>query len=143
MSSHLKSPVPLRGALALALAILLAGMPMGQALAAPSAKKAVEMLDPDKDGTVDLKEAQDAAGAAFDGLDPDKDGTLDKKELKGRLKAGELKMADPDSDGTLDKKEYLGVVEMRFKKADPDNDGTLDAKELGKPAGKALLRLLK
>lgn len=141
MSSCLKTTTTLRGALALC--VILAGMPAGQALAAPSAKKTVEMFDPDKDGTVDLKEAQAAAGALFDSLDPDKDGTLDKKELKGRLRAGELKMADPDGDGTIDKKEFLAVVETRFKKADPDNDGTLDAKELSKPAGKALLRLMK
>ncbi|MBX9930982.1 MAG: EF-hand domain-containing protein [Methylobacterium sp.] len=113
------------------------------AFAAPSAQRALEMLDPDKDGTVDLKEALAGASARFDALDPDKDSTLDKRELKGRVKASELKAADPDNDGTLDKKEYLAIVEQRFKAADPDNDGTLDKKELGTPAGKALLRLIR
>lgn len=103
----------------------------------------IKALDPDNDGTLDLKEIQDAAGAKFDALDPDKDGTLDKKELKGRLTGKMLKEADPDSDGTLDKKEYLALVETLFKKADPDNDGTLDAKELRSKAGKALVKLIK
>ncbi|KQT07534.1 hypothetical protein ASG40_14115 [Methylobacterium sp. Leaf399] len=135
MSSHLRH--------ALLFSAILVALPMGQALAAPAGKMAVEMFDPDKDGTVDLKEAQAAAAALFDSLDPDKDGTLDKKELKGRLTAKELKAADPDMDGTLDKNEYLAIVAKRFSKADPDGDGTLDAKEFGKPAGKAVLKLMK
>ncbi len=104
---------------------------------------ALQALDPDKDGTVDLQEAQAAAEAKFAKLDPDNDGTLDAKELKGVLTAGELKAADPDGDGTVDKKEFLALVEARFKKADPDGDGTLDKKELNTKAGKALLHLLK
>src|SRR5882757_2858110 len=76
-------------------------------------------------------------------LDPDNDGTVDVRELRGRLTAKELAAADPDHDGTLTLDEYLAVVEQRFKAADPDNDGTLDAKELKSRAGRALLRLLK
>jgi hypothetical protein len=99
-------------------------------------------LDPDKDGTMDLPEAKNAAAAVFDRLDRDHDGTLDARELRGRLDAKALATADPDKDGTIDKNEYLALVEQRFKAADPDNDGTIDAKELASPAGRALKRLL-
>lgn len=99
-------------------------------------------FDKDHDGTVDLKEAKDAASTLFDKLDKDKDGTLDIKEMHGRLSRKDFRAADPDNDGTLSKDEYLSIVEKRFKAADPDNDGTLDAKELRSHAGRALLRLL-
>lgn len=99
-------------------------------------------LDPDNDGTIDLKEAQAAASSLFDQLDPDKDGTLDRNELKGRLSANELKKADPDRDGTLDKTEFLKVVERRFNAANPDKDGTIDCRELKTTAGQSLMRLL-
>jgi hypothetical protein len=103
----------------------------------------LKLLDPDKDGTVDLAEAKAAASKLFDRLDRDHDGTLDARELRGRVSKAEFAAANPDNDGTLDKTEYLAVVERRFAAANPDNDGTLDAKELASPAGRALLRLLK
>ena len=115
---------------------------VGPAFAAPKRSRAMRLLDPDNDGTVDLDEAKKAASDLFDKLDRDRDGTLDKRELKGRLSAAEFAAADPDKDGTLSLDEYLKVVEQRFKAADPDNDGTLDEKELGSRAGRALLRLL-
>ncbi len=111
-------------------------------LPAYAATPSLTVLDPDKDGTVDLAEAKAAGAKEFTKLDPDKDGTLDAKELEGRIDAAALKAADPDSDGTLDAKEYASLVEARFKAADPDNDGTVDDKELGTDAGKALLKLL-
>jgi Ca2+-binding EF-hand superfamily protein len=106
------------------------------------AASALQTLDPDKDGTVDLNEAKTAANALFDKLDVDHDGTLDRKELRGRIPDADWKVADPDSDKTISKDEYLAYVEAVFKKADADNDGTIDAKELKTPAGRALLRLL-
>lgn len=107
--------------------------------ASPEALKA---LDPDKDGTIDLAEAQAGATKVFGQLDPDKDGTLDAKELDGRLDEAALKAADPDNDGTLDPKEYAAVVEAKFKAADPDNDGTIDANELPSSNGAELLKLI-
>ena len=107
------------------------------------AASALESLDPDHDGTVDLAEAKAAASALFDKLEKDHDGTLDHKELHGRISDKDWAVADPDNDKTVSKDEYLAYVEVLFKKADPDNDGTIDAKELGSPAGHALLRLLK
>jgi EF hand len=104
---------------------------------------AIQMLDTDNDGTVDLMEAKKAASALFDKLDRDHDGTLDKRELAGRLSAKELAAADPDHDGTLTKDEYLAIVEQRFNAANADSDGTLDAKELATKAGQNLMRLLK
>ena len=104
---------------------------------------ALQMLDTDHDGTVDLDEAKKAASALFDKLDRDHDGTLDKRELAGRLSAKEFAAADPDHDRTLTKDEYLAVVEQRFKAADSDHDGTLDAKELSSRAGRSLLRLVR
>ena len=106
------------------------------------AASALQTLDPDKDGTVDLNEAKTAAGALFDSLDVDHDGTLDRKELGDRISGADWKIADPDNDKTISKDEYLAYVEAVFKKADTDNDGTLDAKELRTPAGHALVRLL-
>jgi Ca2+-binding EF-hand superfamily protein len=106
------------------------------------AASALQTLDPDKDGTVDLNEAKSAASALFDKLDVDHDGTLDHKELKDRISAEDWKIADPDNDKTISKDEYLAFVEVAFKRANPDNDGTLDAKELKTTAGRALVRLL-
>ena len=103
----------------------------------------LKTLDPDKDDTVDLAEAKDAASKLFDKLDRDHDGTLDKRELRGRVNAKDFAAADPDNDGTLDKNEFLALVEKRFKAANPDNDGTIDAKELKSAAGRSLVLLLR
>lgn len=103
----------------------------------------IKMFDTDADGTLDLQEVKKAAAALFAKLDADHDGTLDRRELAGRLSAREFAAADPDHDGTLTLDEYLSVVERRFNAANPDGDGTLDAKELNRPAGRALLRLLR
>jgi hypothetical protein len=126
--------------------VLAAALILGGGLASPawSAPKGVlAMLDPDRDGTVDLAEAQTAGSAAFDRLEKDHDGTLDHRELPSRLNAKDMAAADPDKDGTLDKAEYLALVEQRFRAADRDTDGTVDARELRSPAGQALVRLLK
>jgi hypothetical protein len=53
------------------------------------AASAIDSLDTDKDGTVDLAEAKAAASALFDKLDVDHDGTLDRKELKDRISAAD------------------------------------------------------
>ena len=108
----------------------------------PAQAATLNMLDPDKDGTVDMVETWAAASKLFDRLDRDRDGTLDRRELRGRVSAAEFAAADPDRDGTLDKAEYMRIVEARFRAANPDFDITLDAKELASPAGKALLKLL-
>jgi Ca2+-binding EF-hand superfamily protein len=113
------------------------------ALAKSQHDNALELLDTDHDGTVDLDEAKKAASALFDKLDRDHDGTLDKHELGRRLSPKEFAAADPDHDGTLSKDEYLAVVEQRFKAANSDSDSTLDAKELSSKAGRSLLRLLR
>jgi Ca2+-binding EF-hand superfamily protein len=51
------------------------------------AASALQTLDPDKDGTVDLNETKTAASALFDQLDTDHDGTVDRKELGDRISA--------------------------------------------------------
>ncbi len=113
-------------------------------VAAPAMTKIdVAAFDPDKDGTIDAKEVQTAAAAAFAKLEKDKDGTLDAKELDGRLTAADIKKADPDGDGTIDEKEYVALALGLFKAADPDSDGTIDAKELATPAGSALVQVLR
>jgi len=112
------------------------------ASAAPRRSRAMQALDADNDGTVDLEEAKKAASTLFDKLDRDHDGTLDRRELRGRLRPAQFAAADPDKDGTVSKDEYLKLVEERFKAADRDNDGTLDDNELRSRAGRALLRLL-
>ena len=99
-------------------------------------------IDTDNDGTVSLDEALKAGAAKFDMLDTDKEGTLDKSELTGIIGAGVMKKADPDKDGTLDKNEYLALVKQRFQAADTDKDGSLDARELSTEPGRALVALL-
>ena len=125
---------------ALAAALILGGAFASPAWSTP--KGVLAMLDPDKDGTVDLAEAKAAGAAAFDRLEKDHDGTLDHSELQSRLNAKAMAAADPDKDRTLDKAEYLALVEQRFKAADPDNDGTVSAAEFRTAYGQALARLL-
>jgi hypothetical protein len=128
---------------AVGLAVILGAVCLFSQISVGTAAGALQALDPDHDGTVDLNEAKTAGAAVFDRLEGDHDGTLDARELKGRLGAKALAAADPDHDGTLTKDEYLAVVEQRFAAANPDNDGTLDAKELKSKSGRALMRLLK
>jgi hypothetical protein len=104
---------------------------------------ALKGVDTDKDGSIDLTEAQKAAAAVFDKIEKDSDKTIDAKEAKGRLSKKELAAGDPDKDGTLTKDEYLALVAKRFSAANPDADGTLDCRELSTNAGKALLKLLR
>ncbi len=76
--------------------LLALGLLIGASVALPQSAVAevavdaalMKVLDPDADGTVDLKEAQAAGAAVFKKLDPDNDGTLDAKELTGRLDRG-------------------------------------------------------
>jgi Ca2+-binding EF-hand superfamily protein len=70
---------------------------------------ALKALDSDKDGTIDLKEAEAGATKVFKSIDTDNDGTLDAKELAGRLDAAGFKAANPDNEGTLDEKEYMAL----------------------------------
>jgi EF hand len=112
------------------------------AFTAPKRSRAMQLLDPDNDGTIDLEEARKAASALFDRLDRNRNGVLNKRELGGRVTPQEFAAADPDKSGTLSKAEYLTIVEKRFKAANPDNDGTIDEKELSSRTGRALLRLL-
>src|ERR1700683_5235045 len=65
------------------------------------AASALQSLDPDNDGTVDLNEAKRAASALFDTLEKDKDGTLDRQELHGRIPDADWAVADPDKDKTI------------------------------------------
>ena len=113
------------------------------ALAEASTCTAMAGLDADQDGTINLAEAQKAAGIVFDKIERNKDSTVDAKEAEGRLSKKELEAGDPDNDATLTKDEYLALVAKRFAAADPDGEGKLDCKELSTVAGEALLKLLK
>jgi Ca2+-binding EF-hand superfamily protein len=124
-------------------AIMAAGAVMTIALSPAFAASALTAADTDKDGTIDLAEAQAAAGASFDKLDVGHAGTLERKDLKGRVSDKDWMAADPLNDTTMTKDEYVGFVKIIFKRVDRDNDGTIDAKELQTPAGRDLLRLMK
>ena len=113
------------------------------ALAEANSCAAMTGLDPDRDGTIDLAEAQKAAAAVFDKIEHDGDKTVDAKEAEGRLSKNDLQAGDPDNDGTLTKDEYLALVAKRFSAADPDKEGTIDCKELSASAGEELLKLIK
>jgi hypothetical protein len=113
------------------------------ALAEASTCIAMIGLDSDKDGTIDLAQAQKAAGNVFDKIEHDADKTVDAKEAEGRLSKKEFESADTDNDGTLTKDEYLALVAKRFSAADPDGEGKIDCKELSTPAGEAFLKLVK
>jgi Ca2+-binding EF-hand superfamily protein len=121
---------------------VLSGAPLSAAPERNVPPAALQQLDSDHDGTLDLNEAKTAGTAVFDRLDHDHDGTLDRRELRGRVTAAQFAAADPDHDGTLSRDEYMALVEKRFNAANPDNDGTLDARELRSPAGRNLLRLV-
>jgi hypothetical protein len=113
------------------------------AAAAKGTCAALSALDPDKDGTLDLSEANKAASALFDKLEKDNDSTLTIKELQGRLSKKDFAAGDPDKDKTLTKDEYLAIVAARFKAADPDGEGTVDCTEAKSKDGRELIRLLK
>ena len=130
-------------ALTLAALIVPAGLASPVWARGSGGERTMTMVDTDRDGTIDLKEAQAAGDATFDKLETDKDGSLTTKELGGRVSKKDLKAADGDGDGTLDKKEFAALIEERFKAADPDGDGKLDAKEIKTPAGRSLMQLLK
>jgi Ca2+-binding EF-hand superfamily protein len=112
------------------------------ALAAAKRSRAIQLLDPDNDGMVDLDKVKTAAAALFDRLDRNRNGFLNKRELGGRVIPQEFAAVDSDRDGTLSKNEYLMVVEKRFKAADPDNSGRVHETKLNSRAGRPLLRLL-
>ncbi|MEM7399598.1 MAG: EF-hand domain-containing protein [Pseudomonadota bacterium] len=103
---------------------------------------ALRVLDPDNDGTIDMKEAIRGAKRVFKAINPDNDRTLDSAELRGRLSAAGLRAADPDNDGTLNWREYKALVKAMFRAANPDMDGTIDLRELSSPAGQRLLKLI-
>jgi len=136
--------VPTKRMLGIAiLAAILGSASMGHTPSAAATRGALQALDTDNDGTIDLAEAKAAASKLFDKLDRDHDGTLDRRELRGHMVSKEFAAADRDRDGTVDKKEYLAFVEKSFKAADRDHDGTVDAKELSSLRGLLLLRLLR
>ncbi len=76
-------------------------------------------------------------------VNPDRDSTLDQKEAaKAQVDKKQLAAADPNKSGKLDLKEYMKVLDARFTAADVDKSGTVDTKELSSEAGKALLGML-
>jgi Ca2+-binding EF-hand superfamily protein len=116
---------------------------VSQPLAASKTGGALQTLDTDHDGTIDMNETKSAAATLFDRLDRDHDGTLSARELRGRMSVREFAAADLDHDGTLTKEEFAAAVEKRFKAANRDSDDTLDGRELAFRPGHALLRLVR
>ena len=108
-------------ALALASVLAVSLSPPFAVMTASSAfaASALQSLDPDKEGTVDLNEAKAAASALFDSLDVDHDGTLDRKELKDRISAEDWKTADPDNDKTISKGRVSRLRRSRFQARKP------------------------
>jgi Ca2+-binding EF-hand superfamily protein len=123
---------------------LCAALAAPNVLAAPArtpSAAALQRLDTDHDGTVDMNEANTAASAVFDRLDRDHEGTLDRRELRGRMSGRQFAAAVTDHGKTMSRDEYMAAVDKLFATADSDHDGTLDLKELNSAAGRAFLRL--
>jgi Ca2+-binding EF-hand superfamily protein len=94
---------------------------------------AMKAADPDKDGTLDAKEAArlGISQSTFDKVNADKDGHLDKVEFIAAITA-EFNAADPDKDGSLTwaEAQKAGIkTKATFDAADPDKDGTLNLPE--------------
>jgi hypothetical protein len=98
-------------------------------LAGAAVASEVKKGDKDKDGHLDKMEAKafPMLSSHFDIIDTDKNGTIDQAEID----AHKIMMGDKDNDGTVDKSEvkHKGVAKA-FDKLDTDKDGTLDAKEV-------------
>lgn len=103
---------------------------------------ALNAIDPDSDGSMNIVEALIAGNTTFRKLNTDNDWTLEAKELKGRLTLHEMKTVDPDNDGSLDIFEWKRMVKGLFKAANTDGDWTIECDELQSPAGRALVRVL-
>ncbi len=75
-------------------------------------KKVFLAANPDKDGTLDVKEFAAAVSARFHAANPDKDGTLDWKEARkaGVKSKKAFEAANPDKDGSLDLAEYVTAL---------------------------------
>jgi len=102
-----------------------------------------QAIDRDRDGTIDLDEAKQAAELSFQRLDRHHAGKLSRAQLgRRRVSLAEFSWADRDHDGTLDKDEYLALVERQFKAADTDHDGTVSCVEFKARSGLPLRRLL-
>jgi hypothetical protein len=98
-------------------------------LAGAAVASEVKKGDKDKDGHLDKMEAKafPMLSNHFDIIDTDKDGTIDQAEIDTH----KIMMGDKDKDGTVDKSEikHKGLAKA-FDKLDTDKDGTLDAKEV-------------
>jgi Ca2+-binding EF-hand superfamily protein len=125
--------------LMLSAALIAGGAPVH---ARRSTASVFQMLDTNKDGTVDEGESRQAASALFDRLDTDRDGTLDANELRGHLSNEEIQSNDPGHDNTLTKDEYLVIVKQRFNAADANHDGKLKIDEFTSVPGAALVKLI-
>lgn len=103
----------------------------------------VKPFDVDHNGMLDAAEVTNAGRAKFVSINPDKDGTLNAKDAaKAGIDPKQFAAANPDKDGTLDAKEFMKVLDARFKAADADKSGTVDARELNSDAGKVLLGMM-
>jgi EF-hand domain/EF hand len=127
------------GILVLAAVLVASGAPVD---ARRSTASVFQLVDINRDGTIDEGEVRQAASAFFDRLDTDKDGTLDAKELRGHLSEQDFRAYDTDHDNTLTKDEYLAIVEQRFKSTDANHDGKLKIDELTSAPGAVLVKLI-
>lgn len=129
---------------ALALTALVAGAGVStSASAGGHSCAALNSVDPDADGSMNIIEALRAGKATFRKLNTDGDRTIEMDELGGRLSHAAFAAANPDGDGSLDIFEWKRLVIARFRRANTDGDITIECDELATPAGRALLRVLR
>jgi hypothetical protein len=107
------------------------------------AQSDLDALDANRDGTVDIEEAETKGRDVFRGLDTDMDGVLSAAEIAARLDAGTLAAYDSNANKSLDRNEYAKAIGIEFRNADANGNSRLDADELKSADGEKLLRLVR
>lgn len=109
-------------------AVLAAALLLPCLLPAPAAAQMEPRLDRNRDGFMDLQEAQQAALEKFTALDANRDGSLSPPEMG--IAPNVENPVDTNGDHRVSFQEYWQFFSGQFTAADTDRDGRLSAQEL-------------